>query len=1017
MSVAPRNLLRCLLALACAALLRGEDVTAVANGDFALTVWETDDGLPHNSVSEIVQRPDGFLWVGTQGGLVRFDGLDFKPIRSPLLDGLKSASITSLIAEDRNSLLIGCPQSGLVEWRDGRLTRHPLASRIPAGEGVIKLFHEADGIFWVVFSSHELWRCHGGEVEKFSAPGAVHNQWPVSFATDAQGRVFVSRGDGIETYDAGKLQHIDKALGGSITIASSRTGGIWVAAGRRLTKLDQDRLSVFAAPWVTTMPPTYMFEDRDGALWLAAFEHGLIRWKDGHATAIATSHVTISQITQDNEGNVWIATKGGGLNRMQATRLALVANDPNWIDTVSGSICEDRYGHLWFANRKAVRRIDGDTVTVLSGNSGWPKRAMPIAVGAGNQLWLAVGGDLYQTDLTSTERPKLAQAGSGAIHAIFTAQNGDVWIGRNSGPLVRFAPDGTRTEFGPKQGYTRQRARCFGEDNEHHVWAGTEDGDLFELVGDRFVQPYAHGELPGHSIRVILGDADGNLWIGTGGGGMLLRHEGRLFRFGEAEGMPDEVISQILADDHGWLWFGSRLGICKILRSDLLACAAGRIPAVTPTSFGRADGLSGISAVGSYQPTAWKSHDGELWFVTRKGLVRTDPARQEDRRLPRVYLEAIHADGRLVDVARDRLTSGIRKFEFRFTAPTFTAAERVRFRYQLSGFDNEWVDGGTQRFANYPSLPPGDYVFTVAASTGDLVWSPEVASVAFTILPLWWETWWARALGFAIGFVALVAIVRFWSHRRLKARLARLEQERRIEQERVRIARNLHDDLGASLTHASMMAEELAEDWSDLPDPHARSAQLAQRVRTIARDLDAVVWTVSPKHDVLSSLAAYLCHYAEEYFRHGPIACRARVADNIPPLPLSPEVRHHLFLIAKELLNNVLKHSHARQVDVTLQMSGTVFELVVADDGCGFSVAEAMNSPRSGLKNLQARATEVGAVLDITSTVKGTLARLQFRPTDADNGTKPSAETADTAAAEAPTAATLASGWDSSAHS
>jgi signal transduction histidine kinase/ligand-binding sensor domain-containing protein len=1019
MLVTQRNLLRIVVMFACVAFCRGADVTAVAGGDFALTVWETDDGLPHNSVSGIVQRPDGFLWISTQGGLVRFDGVEFKRMRSPLLDGVRSASITGLMLEDRDSLLIASQQSGLVRWRNGQFSLHPLAHRLAPRQKAVELFHEDDGVFWVLMGDRELWRCHGSDLERF-APPAAHNGWPVSFALDQNHHVFIARGNGIEAYRDGTLQRIDNSPTSAVTIASSPTGGIWIATGRRLSRFHDGQFTPYPAPWPASMPPTRMFEDRDGALWMAAFEQGLLRWKNGETTAIATSHVTIAGISQDNEGNLWIATSGGGLNRLQPTRLSLVASEPKWVDTVSGTVCEDTRGNIWFANRKGVRRIGPASVDVMNTVGGWPKRAMPVTADASGNIWLAVGSDLYRGRADSTEAPVLVAASDqGTVHVIFVARDGSVWVGRNNGPLFRHQPDGTTQSFGAAEGFTSQRVRCISQDVANAIWVGTEDGELFELVGDRFVLQSAQGSLPGHSVRAIYGDPDGNLWIGTGGGGIVLRHNAQFYRLGEAQGLPDEVISQIVADDYGWLWFGSRRGIFKVQRTDLLACATGKIATVTPTSFGRADGLSGISAVGSYQPTAWKTHDGRIWFVTRKGLVRTQPAQHEtDRRQPRVYVEEIRADGRIIDPAHEHLTSAVRKLEFHFTAPTFVAPERVRFRYRLDGFDNDWVDGGTQRFASYPTLPAGRYGFTVAASAGDLAWSPATAHVAFTVLPMWWETWWARTAAVGAVLVVLIALVRFWSHRRLRARLARLEQERRLEHERVRIARNLHDDLGASLTQASMMADELAEDWPDLPAPQVRSAQLADRVRTIARDLDAVVWTVSPNNDQLSSLAAYLCHYAEEYFRHSSIECRARVADDIPALPLSPEVRHHLFLIAKELFNNALKHSHARHIDVTMQMAAGRFELIVADDGRGFSLAAAEQSQRNGLKNLRARAAEAGAVLNLASTPEGTVATLQFRtaaaplPPNAGGPAAPAAQPGPVT----PNGA-LAPEWDSSPHS
>ncbi len=958
--------------------LRAED--AAPAGAYTLKVWETDDGLPHNSIAGVVQRRDGFLWIATQGGLVRFDGLQFTPLRSPLIEGAKSASVIALAEEDADTLLVATVQSGLLRLRAGQLAPHPLGDGT-SQRRIANLFHEADGVFWIVFNDREAWRCHGNTTERFAAVPTTRPFWPVSFARAPDGTVYLARGAGLERYAAGKLQLVAQTPTTAIAIATSAKDGIWVATGRRLAKLVDGKFTPVARPpWSGGMPPSMLFEDRDGALWLAAGEQGLLRWQDGATTTIATSHVRIASFTEDDEGNLWIATSGGGLNRLQRTRLTLVADEPDWTDSNSGAVTEDVSGNLWFANRHVIRKINGARVDEIA-DAGWPKRAMPICADRAGNLWCAVGGDLYRGKCDGSEAPAfMGTSKAGAVHAIFPARDGSVWIGRNAGPLQHYRRDGTVQNVDTAQGYAGKCVRAIGEDVTGHLWVGMEDGRLFEGDGERFTERHAQGELASRAIRAIHGDADGNLWLGTAGGGVVVRRDGRLTRISTAQGLPDEVISQILEDDFGWLWFGSRRGIFKVLKSDLLECADGKHATITPVSFGRADGLSGISAVGSYQPTAWKTAAGKLWFVTRKGLVTTDPAQHEnDRRLPRVYLDRVLVDGRAIDLAKPQLTSAARKLELQFTAPTFLAPERVRFRYKLDGLDADWVDVGTQRFATYPALAPGRYHFTVDASNGDLAWNPAGATLDFVVLPQWWETWWARLLAGSVFAVGLVALVHALSQRRLKAHLARLAQEQRLERERVRIARDLHDDLGASLTHASMLAEELAEDWPDLPDPKARSSQLAARVRTISRDLDAVVWAVSPQHDTLASLSAYLSHYAAEYFRHTPIECRAHADDDIPAAPLSPEIRHHLFLIAKELFNNVLKHSQARHVDVSLQMAGDFFELVVTDNGRGFSLAAAAQSERNGLRNLQARAREAGGSLDIDSSPAGTIAVLQFR--------------------------------------
>jgi signal transduction histidine kinase len=258
------------------------------------------------------------------------------------------------------------------------------------------------------------------------------------------------------------------------------------------------------------------------------------------------------------------------------------------------------------------------------------------------------------------------------------------------------------------------------------------------------------------------------------------------------------------------------------------------------------------------------------------------------------------------------------------------------------------------------------------AANSDLVWSPAAATMPIEVVPAWWETWWARTIGFVTGATLLALAVRYWSHQRLKARLLELEATRRIDLERSRIARDLHDGLGASLTQIGMMAEELAEDVSEPDEMKTYSVRLAGRVRGIARDLDAAVWTVTPQNDTLPALSSYICQYAIEYFRDSPVRCRVHVAADIPEQSLSPDARHHLFLTAKEVMNNALKHSGASHLDLDIRVEDGHFRLGFRDDGHGFPEG-AETSGRHGLQNIRERVMELGGTVEIQSSAQGTV--------------------------------------------
>jgi signal transduction histidine kinase/ligand-binding sensor domain-containing protein len=944
-------------------------------------VWETDDGLPHNAVISVLQRRDGFLWVTTEGGTVRFDGLSFAPFRVPPVSGVRASNIRTVIEEDDETLLLMCDRPGLIRFRDKTFLVHPAVERFPEKQKVQSLFREEDGVFWIVFSDLEAWRWRHGFIEKFPVSSMKPFRSAVSFARDQQSNVYVARGLGVELYQSGNLISLASIPIRPTMICASQTGGLWLATAEALSKFEDGKITmeVTPPPWPEKSMPSTLLEGRDGVLWIGTSGHGLLRWTPDGCTTVETSHPRINRVSEDDEGNLWVATAGGGLNRLQTARFQLFAEDPTWSTDTAGGVCEDTAGHVWFANRRAVRRISANQIDVPSSWDGWPDYASIACADRAGNVWFAIGPELCRAKANSSEPPIwLTNDSDKPIYVFFVSRDGSLWAGRQGGPLERYRNDVLEL-FGPEQGYTGTVVQAINEDAEGHLWVGTRNGNLFQLVDGRFTKYSTANGLPKTSIRTIFRDAEGLLWIGTGGAGLLLRQNDRFARITELQGLVDDTISQVIEDDFGYLWLGARRGLSKVAKTEILEQIAGRRPSVTPITYGRSEGLPGFSAISGYQPSAWKTTGGQLWFVTRKGLVMTDPGRlQANPAGPRVHLEKFMADGQSIANPHVRLPSSTRRFEFHYTTPAFVAPEKVRFRYQLEGFDSGWTEAGPLRIATYSTLPPNHYRFRVTASNGDHVWSPVGATLSFDVLPAWWERWWAQVALLSLGGLILAACVRFWSHRLLKRRLERLEHKHRLESERARIARDLHDHLGSGLVQISMIAEELHEDCQELSDVKSQSARLVQRARSIARDLDAVVWAANPQHDSLPSLCSYLCQFSSEYFRCTPIRCRIDAEDKVPTLPLSPEARHHLFMAAKEAMNNVLKHSQATEVHLIMRICDDCFELIIADNGRGFCMVSAETSGRNGLPNMRFRIAEIGGNLDIQSSDAGTTVSIRL---------------------------------------
>jgi signal transduction histidine kinase len=348
----------------------------------------------------------------------------------------------------------------------------------------------------------------------------------------------------------------------------------------------------------------------------------------------------------------------------------------------------------------------------------------------------------------------------------------------------------------------------------------------------------------------------------------------------------------------------------------------------------------------------------------RTGLAVVNPNRTPvDHAAPRVLIERIAVDGRPAATdSRGRFVfpSANRRLDVDFTAPTFIAPENIRFRYRIEGLDEDWIESGTRRSATYLRVPAGEYAFDVAACNNAGIWNEQGTTIAMTVPPFLWDRWSIRGACLALFTVGVIAAVRYVSFRRLRFKLLRLEQETSLQRERARIAQDLHDDIGASLTHIALLSELAQKDFEKPVQAKQHIDQIFRSARTVVRALDQIVWTVNPKNDTLELFVAFLCTYAPDYLRSAKIRCRLDVPMEVPPIPLPPEVGHHLYLAVKESLHNVVKHAGATEVWLRLQLTGESMTLVVEDNGRGFEIDGKVEADANGLDNLNRRLTGIG---------------------------------------------------------
>ena len=957
---------------------RSQTATGSDPANYYAKGWLVEDGLPHNVVNRMVQDHRGFFWLATAGGLARFDGREFREFPLPMVPVDASFNIRDLVMEDPSTLLMLPASGGIVRMRDNVFSYHPATTAL-AGKSVGAVFAEPGGVLWLGAGVTGLMRWQAGRLVTFG-PEEGYVVRPTGgrqcFAIDGDGRTWVSCGDFVGWYRDGRLIRVPVDTPSAIIIAAARSGGIWISTFERLLKWEDDRLTVICdrAEWLPGAGfVQHLFEDHAGVLWVGTRRQGLFRLAAGKPVPVPTEHYQVAQITEDAESNLWVAMEGGGINRLRPKTFSLLNASVGLPNDSSTSVCEDAAGAVWCADRRngLVQVLAGKTRIFSRTENGSALFASNVCIDRDDTIWIGSNNGLYQLGADRSAPIRLLDATIQPVRSFFCTRSGDMWVGSGGaaapGFQLGYFHRGVYHPFSEAEGFNAKHVVALAEAADGAVWIGTYDGEVFEYRDGRFVQRVAREAMQAGHIYSLHFDASGALWIGAEHG-LILKKGELLRRFTRADGLPDDVITQMLEDNRGRLWLCCRRGFFSVAIADLKALATGGSRSVIAMTFGKDDGLPGFSAPTGGQPMAWKAHDGRLWFVTDRGVVGFDPeASLPERPPPPVFIDEVLVDNLPVSaLAPLHVPPGDHRVVFRVVALDYSAPEKVRLRHQLLGFDADWVETGAENAASYAQLPPGNYSLRVIAANQDGRWNNAGATLALVVAAAWWQTWWARAAA-VLAFTGLVVwLARYWSHQRLKGRLQRLERAHALEQERARIARDLHDELGGSVTQIGMLADRLNR-HAVQPELKGVLRHLAWRTRGLAGELESIVWTVSPKNNTWDQLAAFVAQYAQRFFRDTSIDCSVEGAESLPPRPLAPEAQHHVLSVVKEALNNVLKHSGATGVKLVLAHADGVFTVRIRDNGHGFDPASPAHAERNGLANMRTRATEIGGTLTIES--------------------------------------------------
>ncbi len=941
---------------------------------YVTRVWHTEEGLPQNSVNAMLQDHRGYIWIGTFGGLARFDGERFTVFDSANMPGFGSDQISSLYESRSGTLWIGTVDGGLIRLQDGVATTNTERDGLP-NRWVTSIRGDIEGKVWINTAAGGVAHFAGTKLEAYPTHrGRAVREF---FLQARDGSMWFRCGQDVVRFAAdGSVATLHSIKPSVFFVHEARDGSVWVAFRDqyRLVRYYQGVFSDVPLPAVKRGELTsdlllYSFamaEDADGGLLLRT-PAGLSRIVNGRLSppevlplpANAGELLKVRCLFVGREGNLWIGTIGRGLIRLRRAPLTAYGKDEGLSDSNFSSVFQDREGRIWLGG-DLLYCFDGHRFHLVPGVGD----VLAIAQTRDGDLWFGGYGGLYR--LRSGVMSHF-NVNAPAVKIIFQDREGTLWIGAltedRPGGLYRFR-DG-KLEQAP--GISDVRA--IAEDRDGGLWLGGLAG-LRYMRGSKIVTYDQTQGLSSNSVYDIHQDSTGTLWVATYGGGLNRFQDGRFKAITTQDGLPDNLLLGLLEDGKGNLWFSSNQSVFRLGLTELNDFADGKISFLSPVSYGAAEGMRSTESNGG-SPGGWITRDGRIWFPTLRGVVAIDPA-AGNRLPPPVVLEEAWANKfTLARNGRTSVPAGNNTFDFRFTALSFSAPEKLHFKYRLEPFDKDWVNAGTRRTAHYTNMGPGDYSFHVAAVNNYGIWSEREASVRFALLPHFYQTIWFRVACIA-AFLGMI-----WGIHQLRVRQLAHQFHMRLEErvsERTRIARDLHDTLLQSFQGLVFRFQAARYQLPDRPEEasDALDSALVSADQAIAEGRSTIQELRSGSSEE-SNLEQMLLATGRE------LASSQNGGDSAPSLRVIVEgerrtkramMREEVYRIARELLRNAYRHARARNIEAELRYDNDAFLLIVRDDGRGIDPKVLKDRGRAGhwgLPGTYERAEGIGARLDIWS--------------------------------------------------
>ncbi|MCX6579352.1 MAG: ATP-binding protein [Candidatus Aminicenantes bacterium] len=768
-------------------------------------VWGIEQGLPQNSVSPVYQTRDGYLWLGTQEGLVRFDGSHFNVYDMRSDEQILSNWVRAIYEDRDGNLWFGTHDGGLSCLnKEGKFRTYTTNDGL-SNNTVLSICEDRVGTLWIG-TIDGLNRLQNGKFTRYTTQKGLANANVNVVCTDSVGNLWIGTNKGLNRLENGKfaLYTMQEGLSDNTVraIFPGREGKLWIGANNGLNCLDNGKFDVYTTKeGLSNNRIRCIYDDSDGNLWIGTDGGGLNRLLKGKFTSFTReqglSGNIVMSIYEDREGSVWIGTEGGGLNRLKDGKFTPYTTEEGLSNNMVRVVYEAGDGNLWVGTQgSGLDRLKDGIFTAYTNHDGLSNNFVYCICGdrKGN-LWIGTeGGNLDRFKNGKFSKPASGGLANYRPKAIHEDRQGNLWIGTQGGGLY-LLKNGKFSAYTTREGLSDNNVNAVAEDGEGNLWVGTESG-LNCLKNGEFIVYKKEQGLCNDIMGCIYADKEGALWIGTRGGLNRFK-QGKFDSVTSKDGLFDDIIYQVLEDAGQNLWMTCNKGISRVNKKELENFLDKKTNAFNSISYDEKDGMKSRECNGGSQPAGWKSRTGKLWFPTIKGVAAIDPAHIEINPIPPpTMIEEIITDNKkLLPSFSNKenlvLPPGTKHIEIHYTGLSLLASSRVRFKYILEGIDNTWIAAGTRRTAYYTRVPPGNYTFRVKACNNDGIWNETGAAIGFYLEPYFYQTVWFYFLCI-LAFGAAV----FTGYRLLVHQLkARAEKLRILVEEQTRDLKERNEEL------------------------------------------------------------------------------------------------------------------------------------------------------------------------------------------------------------------------------